>query len=61
MRRMEEQRRMEFCLLEKEGQDMRESIQKSMKQAKKKAAQRGDWKKWELKKLLGKHTDMVYP
>jgi len=37
---VEEQKRMEFCLLEKEGQDMRESIQKSMKWVKKKEAVR---------------------
>lgn len=58
---MEEQKRMEFCLLEKEGQDMRESIQKSMKWAKKKEAERGDWKKWGLTKPLGKHTEILYP
>lgn len=58
---MEEQKRMEFCLLEKESQDARESIQKSMKWAKKKEAERGDWKKWELTKLLGKHTEILYP
>lgn len=46
MRDMEEQKRMEFCLLEKEGQDMRESTQKSMKWPKKKEAERGDWQKW---------------
>lgn len=60
MRDMEEQKRMEFCLLEK-GQDMRESIQKSMKWAKKKESERRDWKKWELTKVLGKHTEISYP
>lgn len=59
MRHMEEQKRMEFYLLEKEGQGMSESIQKSMKRAKKKEAETGDWKKWELKKLLGKCTDVI--
>lgn len=51
---------MEFCLSEKEGQDMRESIQKSMKRAEKKEVERGGCKKWELTKLLGKHTELLY-
>lgn len=45
MRHMEEQKGMEFCLLGKESQDTRESIQKSMKWVNKKEAVTGDRKR----------------